>query len=123
VIDDERLLSTIEQLLSELTGKAKNYRQSIKKGNLVLKQSVAVIVIRWIINIDGPIVKEFDVYCERIRRTLNKSMITIESQGNLLDETLGNWHIYENSYESLEQWLNENEQVLRQTSQDKQVRR
>jgi len=39
----------------------------------------------------------------------------------MLQETLDNWKIYESSYDQLDRWLNECEQVLRRSSEEKLV--
>jgi hypothetical protein len=39
----------------------------------------------------------------------------------MLQETINNWRIYHNSYDSLEKWLDEGEHVLRRSSDEKLV--
>jgi len=39
----------------------------------------------------------------------------------MLQETINNWKIYHNLYDSLEKWLNEGEYVLRRSSEEKFV--
>ena len=39
----------------------------------------------------------------------------------MLQETINNWKIYYNLYDSLEQWLNEGEFILRRSSEEKLV--
>jgi len=39
----------------------------------------------------------------------------------MLQETINNWKIYHNLYDSLEKWLNEGEHVLRRSSEEKLV--
>jgi hypothetical protein len=39
----------------------------------------------------------------------------------MLQETINNWKIYLNLYDSLENWLNEGERILRRSSEEKVV--
>lgn len=39
----------------------------------------------------------------------------------MLQETLDNWKVYHNTYEQLERWLNEGDQVLQRSPQEKLV--
>jgi hypothetical protein len=39
----------------------------------------------------------------------------------MLQETINNWKIYHNLYDSLENWLNEGERILRRSSEEKLV--
>lgn len=39
----------------------------------------------------------------------------------MLQETLNNWKIYNTTYDQLERWLAEGEQVLRRSSEEKLV--
>ncbi len=39
----------------------------------------------------------------------------------MLQETINNWKIYLNLYDSLENWLNEGERILRRSSEEKLV--
>jgi len=40
----------------------------------------------------------------------------------MLQETLENWKTYESTYDQLDKWLAEGEQVLRRSSEEKLVR-
>jgi hypothetical protein len=39
----------------------------------------------------------------------------------MLQETINNWKIYHSQYDSLENWLNEGERILRRSSEEKLV--
>ncbi|CAF3109668.1 unnamed protein product, partial [Rotaria sp. Silwood2] len=45
--------------------------------------------------------------------------IDLKTKENMLQETINNWKIYYNLYDSLEKWLNEGEHVLRRSSEEK----
>ncbi|CAF4691008.1 unnamed protein product, partial [Rotaria sp. Silwood2] len=63
--------------------------------------------------------KEFNAYCENIRKTMKNFNIDLKTKENMLQETINNWKIYYNLYDSLEKWLNEGEHVLRRSSEEK----
>lgn len=44
-----------------------------------------------------------------------------KTQERLLEETLENWKIYETSYDPLDRWLAEGEQMQRRSGDEKQV--
>ncbi|UJR08743.1 hypothetical protein I4U23_013000 [Adineta vaga] len=98
-IYDEKLLVNIESLLPELTRRVQNYSQ--------------------LRNRDEERSKEFNGYCEKIRRTVKSANIDLESKKHILEETLNNWRIYHENYDSLENWLSEGEKILVRTSDEK----
>ncbi|CAF1393388.1 unnamed protein product [Rotaria sordida] len=100
-IYDEKLHINIESLLPELTRRAQHYSQLGKK--------------------DDHISREFNAYCENIRKTMKNFNIDLKTKENMLQETINNWKIYHNLYDSLEKWLNEGEHVLRRSSDEKLV--
>lgn len=65
--------------------------------------------------------RDFTTYCENIRRTIKSITIDLKSKEHLLQETIANWKIYHTHYDSLENWLNEGEHVLRRSSEEKLV--
>ncbi|CAF3955463.1 unnamed protein product, partial [Rotaria sordida] len=98
-IHDEKLIATIESLLPELTRKAQNYSQLRKK--------------------DDQTSKGFNAYCEYVRKTLKSSALDLKTKEHMLQETMDNWKIYLNSYDQLEKWLTEGDQVLLRSSKEK----
>ncbi len=70
---------------------------------------------------DDNISKEFIAYCENIRRTIKSVTIDLKSKEHMLQETISNWQIYHNLYDSLEKWLNDGEHVLRRSAEEKLV--
>lgn len=65
--------------------------------------------------------RDFTAYCENIRRTIKSITIDLKSKEHLLQETIANWKIYHTHCDSLENWLNEGEHVLRRSSEEKLV--
>ncbi|CAF5217048.1 unnamed protein product [Rotaria magnacalcarata] len=100
-IHDEKIIATIEGLLPELTRKAQNYGQLRKK--------------------DDQTSKGFNAYCECVRKTLKSAALDLKTKEHMLQETLDNWKVYLSSYDQLERWLNEGDQVLQRSSQEKLV--
>ncbi|CAM4782634.1 unnamed protein product, partial [Rotaria magnacalcarata] len=98
-IHDEKIIATIEGLLPELTRKAQNYGQLRKK--------------------DDQTSKGFNAYCECVRKTLKSAALDLKTKEHMLQETLDNWKVYLSSYDQLERWLNEGDQVLQRSSQEK----
>jgi hypothetical protein len=47
--------------------------------------------------------------------------IDLDTQGHMLEETIENWKIYENSYDQLDKWLTEGERILQRSADDKLV--
>ena len=70
---------------------------------------------------DDNISREFTAYCENIRKTVKSAALDLQTKEHMLQETMNNWRIYHNLYDSLEKWLNEGEQVLRRSSEEKLV--
>ncbi len=100
-ISDEKLIIVIESLLPDLTRKAQSYSQLGKK--------------------DDRTAKEFQAYCEDVRKTLKSATVDFKTSEHLLQETLNNWKIYHNSYDQLDKWLAEGEQILRRSTEEKLV--
>ncbi|CAF1553927.1 unnamed protein product, partial [Adineta steineri] len=98
-IYDEKLVITIESLATELLHKAQNYSQLGKK--------------------DERIAKEFHAYCENIRKILKSAVVDLKTKEHILQETLDNWKIYQNSYDQLKKWLTEGEQILQRSLEEK----
>ncbi|CAF1053347.1 unnamed protein product [Adineta ricciae] len=98
-IYDEKLLSNLESLLPELLRRAQNYNQLIKK--------------------DDERAREYQMYCDKIRRTAKTVSTDLESKQHLLEETISSWRIYHELYDSLEDWLSKGEHMLGQTSEEK----
>ncbi|CAF1663438.1 unnamed protein product, partial [Adineta ricciae] len=98
-IFDEKLITIIENLVGELTHKAQCYSQLTKK--------------------DDRTAKEFHAYSDNIRKTLKSAVVDLKTKEHLLQETLDNWKVYQNSYEQLKVWLNEGEQILQRSSDEK----
>jgi hypothetical protein len=65
--------------------------------------------------------KEFNAYCDEVRKTLKSAAIDFDSQQHMLQETMNNWKIYESSYDPLDKWLAEGEQILRRSPEEKLV--
>ena len=66
--------------------------------------------------------KEFQAYCENIRRAVKSMAMDLKAKERLLQETIQQWRIYSTSYDSLVQWLQEGEYILRRSSEEKLVR-
>ncbi|CAF4459410.1 unnamed protein product, partial [Rotaria magnacalcarata] len=60
-------------------------------------------------------------YCECVRKTLKSAALDLKTKEHMLQETLDNWKVYLSSYDQLERWLNEGDQVLQRSSQEKLV--
>jgi len=52
---------------------------------------------------------------------LKSSEFELPAHEHLLQETLENWKIYENTYDQLDQWLAEGEQIFRRSNEEKLV--
>ena len=52
---------------------------------------------------------------------MKSAAVELSAQERLLGETLENWKIYEASYDPLDRWLAEGEQMQRQSGDEKQV--
>ncbi|CAF3804026.1 unnamed protein product [Adineta steineri] len=98
-IYDEKLVITIESLATELLHKAQSYSQLGKK--------------------DERVAKEFHAYCENIRKILKSAVVDLKTKEHILQETLDNWKIYQNSYDQLKKWLTEGEQILQRSLEEK----
>ncbi|CAF3725966.1 unnamed protein product [Adineta steineri] len=96
---EEKLLANIENLSNELTRKAQTYSQLKNK--------------------DEEKSKEYNKYCDDIRKTIKSGTIDLKSKEHLLQETINNWKIFHSSYDSLEKWLNDGEAILGGTSDEK----
>jgi hypothetical protein len=65
--------------------------------------------------------REFQAYCEKIRKMAKSASIDLQAKKHMLEETISNWTIFHELYDSLENWLNEGEAVLGRTSEEKMV--
>lgn len=72
--------------------------------------------------LDDRMSKEFQAYCENIRRSVKSMSMDLKAKERLLQETIQQWRIYSNSYDSLLHWLQEGEYILRRSSEEKLVR-
>ena len=70
---------------------------------------------------DDRTAKEFHAYSDNIRKTLKSAVVDLKTKEHLLQETLDNWKVYQNSYEQLKVWLNEGEQILQRSLDEKLV--
>ncbi|CAF4193831.1 unnamed protein product, partial [Rotaria magnacalcarata] len=100
-IYEEKLPNCIESLLPELTRRSQSYTQLGKK--------------------DDQVAREFHIYGENIRKTLKSFNVDLKAKEHMLQETISGWKVYHNLYDSLENWLNEGEHVLRRSSEEKLV--
>lgn len=73
-------------------------------------------------NSDEERAREYQMYCDRTRRTVKSAGIDLEAKKHLLEETISSWQIYHESYDSLEDWLSKGERMLGQTSEEKNVK-
>lgn len=65
--------------------------------------------------------KDFQTYCENIRRTVKIMGVDLKAKEELLEELIHHWKVFLNNYETLEKWLQEGEYVLRRSSDEKMV--
>ena len=73
-------------------------------------------------NSDDERAREYQMYCDRIRRTAKSASIDLEAKKHLLEETISSWRIYHELYDSLADWLSKGEHMLGQTSEEKNVK-
>jgi inhibitor of KinA sporulation pathway (predicted exonuclease) len=74
-----------------------------------------------VLSLDDRIVAEFQSFCDYARKLLPSLTIDLKSLELLLQETMKNWNIYHDLSKQLEKWLNESEQVLRRSAEDRFV--
>jgi len=73
--------------------------------------------------LDDNVSRNFTTYCDNIRKTIKSLTIDLRSKEHMLQETIENWRIYHNLYETFEKWLIDGEQILRRSSDEKLVRK
>ncbi|CAF1247326.1 unnamed protein product, partial [Didymodactylos carnosus] len=98
MVHGDKIIQTIEHIMPDLHSKAQQYHQLSKKDDRK---------------------KEFITFTEQVRKRMKSAVTDLTSKETLLEETMENWNTYYSCIEPFEKWLNEGEQVLRRSSEEK----